>query len=182
VPVDLATLEGKARRVRLVLLDVDGVLTDSTILLSDGGEESKRFSIRDGTALVWATQAGLTTGLLSGRVSAASSRRALQLSIPIVVLGGTDKRAGLEQIRAEHGFTPDEIAYMGDDILDLPVLTRVGLSSAPADAVAEVRDRVDWIAGARGGRGAVRELIELILRAQGRWDAVVAAYLERETS
>ncbi len=182
MPVDLATIERKAGRIRLVLLDVDGVLTDGTFLLADDGTEQKRFDIRDGTAIVWAANAGLSVGLLSGRQSAASAFRAAQLGIKIVVLGGTDKLAGLRKILEAHSFAEDEVAYMGDDLLDLPVIERVGLSATPADGVAEVRERVHWISSKPGGHGAVRELVELILRAQGRWADVVASYTGREVS
>jgi 3-deoxy-D-manno-octulosonate 8-phosphate phosphatase (KDO 8-P phosphatase) len=182
VLIDPATLSERARRVRLILLDVDGVLTDGAIHLADNGAEQKRFDIRDGTAVVWAQGAGLAVGLLSGRQSAASARRASQLGIAIVVLGAGDKLDGYRRILDTHGFTDEDVAYMGDDLLDLPVLARVGLSSAPSDAVPEVLGRVHWVSGAPGGRGAVRELIELVLRAQGRWNAVVGAYLGQEPS
>lgn len=178
---DPTTLHRRAERVRLILLDVDGVLTDGKILLADDGGEQKRFDIRDGTAIVWAQAAGLVVGLLSGRQSAATSRRASQLGIQIVSLGAIDKLAGYERLIEAHGFADDEVAFMGDDLLDLPVLARVGLGAAPADAVEEVRGRVPWVAGAAGGNGAVRELVELVLRAQGRWDAVVASYLGQGT-
>jgi 3-deoxy-D-manno-octulosonate 8-phosphate phosphatase (KDO 8-P phosphatase) len=182
VPSDPATVEQHARRIRLVLLDVDGVLTDGTILVADDGTEQKRFSIRDGSAVVWAHAAGLLTGLLSGRPSAAAARRAAQLGIPIVVLGTGDKLEGLGKILTAHGLSDDEVAYMGDDLLDLPVLARVGLSAAPSDGAAEVRERVHWVSSVRGGHGAVREFIELILCAQGHWDPLVAGYLEREAT
>jgi 3-deoxy-D-manno-octulosonate 8-phosphate phosphatase (KDO 8-P phosphatase) len=177
VASDPASLHRLAERIRVILLDVDGVLTDGKILLSDDGAELKRFDVRDGTAIVWAQAAGLVVGLLSGRQSAATSRRASQLDIQIVSLGATDKLAGYERLAEAHGFADHEVAYMGDDLLDLPVLARVGLGAAPADAVEEVRARVPWVAGAPGGNGAVRELVELVLRAQGRWDAVVSSYL-----
>jgi 3-deoxy-D-manno-octulosonate 8-phosphate phosphatase (KDO 8-P phosphatase) len=180
--MDPATLADRARRVRLVLLDVDGVLTDATILLADDGAEQKRFSIRDGTAVVWAQGAGLTVALLSGRQSAATARRASQLGIGIVSQGAGDKLDTYRRLILAHGFTDDEVAYMGDDLLDLPVLLTVGLSAAPADAAADVRSRVSWVSSLRGGRGAVRELVELILRAQDRWSGIVASHLGQESS
>jgi 3-deoxy-D-manno-octulosonate 8-phosphate phosphatase (KDO 8-P phosphatase) len=166
-----------ARGIRLLLFDVDGVLTDGRILLHADGTESKQYHIRDGTGLVLARRSGLLTGLLSARTSASTTERARQLSIPIVRQGASNKLIVYEEILAEQGLTDRDVAFMGDDVQDLPVLTRVALSCAPADAVPEVRARVRWISKINGGAGAVRELIELVLRAQGTWDDLVAAYL-----
>lgn len=169
-------VHAKAQRIRLVLFDVDGVLTDGTVLLHGDGSEAKRFAIRDGTAIVWAQKAGLRTGVLSGRPSQATVQRALQLGMPIIYQGVADKREAFERILTEEEMDAAEVAYMADDLLDLPVLGRVGLSAAPADAVPEVRARVDWVSAAPGGAGAARDLIELVLRAQGRWDPLLQAY------
>jgi 3-deoxy-D-manno-octulosonate 8-phosphate phosphatase (KDO 8-P phosphatase) len=171
-------LAERARRLRLLLFDVDGVLTDGTILLDAEGRESKRFHIRDGTALVWARQAGLRTGLLSARTAAATTERARQLGIDVVRQQASDKAAAFAEILAEQGLSAGEVAYMGDDLMDLPVLRLAGLSAAPADAVAEVRARVHFVAPRPGGAGAVRDLIEGVLRAQDRWDAIAARYLD----
>ena len=173
-----ADLAERARRVRLLLFDVDGVLTDGKILLHADGSESKQFDIRDGTAIVLAQKAGVTTGLLSARQSAATAERAAQLRIPIVRQGAGDKLETLGEILAVEGLTAEEVAYMGDDLLDLPVLGRVGLAASPADAAPEVRERVHWISARRGGDGCVRELIELVLKAQGRWETLISAWLE----
>jgi 3-deoxy-D-manno-octulosonate 8-phosphate phosphatase (KDO 8-P phosphatase) len=173
-PDDLAPL---ARGLRLLLFDVDGVLTDGRILLHADGTESKQYHIRDGTGLVLAQRSGLLTGLLSARTSVSTLERARQLAIPIVRQGASNKLAAYREILAEHGLADHEVAFMGDDVQDLPVLTRVGLACAPADAVPEVRARVRWISTYGGGAGAVRELIELVLRAQGTWDGLVDAYL-----
>jgi 3-deoxy-D-manno-octulosonate 8-phosphate phosphatase (KDO 8-P phosphatase) len=170
-------MTGDARRVRLLLLDVDGVLTDGTILLHHDGAESKAFHIRDGAAIVWAQRAGLKVGLLSGRASDATVQRAAQLGIPLVVQGAADKLAAYEQILREAALEDGEVAYMGDDLQDLPVLRRVGFSAAPADAPAEVRSRVHWVSEQPGGHGAVRELIEHLLQTQGAWQNAVDHYL-----
>jgi 3-deoxy-D-manno-octulosonate 8-phosphate phosphatase (KDO 8-P phosphatase) len=170
-------MTGDARRVRLLLLDVDGVLTDGTILLHHDGAESKAFHIRDGAAIVWAQRAGLKVGLLSGRASEATVQRAAQLGIPLVVQGAADKLAAYEQILREAALEDGEVAYMGDDLQDLPVLRRVGFSAAPADAPAEVRSRVHWVSEQPGGHGAVRELIEYLLQTQGAWQNAVDQYL-----
>lgn len=170
-------LAERASRVRLILFDVDGVLTDGKVLLHADGSESKVFDIKDGTGIVWALKLGLTVGLLSARSSAATAQRAAQLGITLVHQGVHSKLETFEQIADSLMLEEDEVAYMGDDILDLPVLLRVGLAAAPADAAADVRSRVHWVATASGGAGAARELIELIVRAQGRWDALLSSYL-----
>jgi 3-deoxy-D-manno-octulosonate 8-phosphate phosphatase (KDO 8-P phosphatase) len=170
------SIHEKATRIRLLLFDVDGVLTDGVVVMHADGSESKRFHIRDGAAMVWAQRAGLSVGLLSARSSAATSQRAAQLAIRIVVQGVASKLGAYERILKDAGLQDDAVAYMGDDLLDLPVLARAGLSAAPADAAPEVRERVDWISAAGGGHGAARELIEVVLRAQQRWDGVVREY------
>jgi len=167
----------RASRVRLILFDVDGVLTDGTLLLHADGSESKVFDIKDGTGIVWAQRLGLTVGFLSARSSAATTQRAAQLGITLVHQGVGSKLETFEQITDSLMLDEDTVAYMGDDILDLPVLARVGLATAPADAAEDVRSRVHWVARAKGGAGAARELIELILRAQGRWDPLLSTYL-----
>lgn len=167
----------RARRIRLLLLDVDGVLTDGKIQLHHDGTESKQFDIRDGTGIVLAQKAGIRVGLLSARQSAATVERAAQLRITLVRQGALDKRTTYEEIRHELDLGDAEIAFMGDDLLDLPVLGRVGLAAAPADAVEIVRSRVHWVSARRGGDGAVRELTELLLTAQDKWDDLVAEWL-----
>jgi 3-deoxy-D-manno-octulosonate 8-phosphate phosphatase (KDO 8-P phosphatase) len=167
------TLDERAANIRLLLFDVDGVLTDGVVMMHADGSESKGFHIRDGAAIVWAQRAGLKVGLLSARSSGATSQRAAQLAVRLVVQGVANKLSAYEQIVREAGIDDGAVAYMGDDLLDLPVLGRVGFSAAPADAAAEVRARVNWVSSAAGGRGAARELIELVLRAQKRWDEVV---------
>ena len=173
-----ATSEVRARaaNIKLILLDVDGVLTDGAVVIYGDGSESKRFHIRDGIALVWAQRAGLTVGLLSARQSPTTAQRAAQLGITLVHQGVSSKIDTYDQIVGDMVLTDSQVAYMGDDIVDLAVLRRVGLSAAPANAVAEVRTRVDFVSTQPGGDGAVRELVELILRAQEHWDQLVAAY------
>jgi 3-deoxy-D-manno-octulosonate 8-phosphate phosphatase (KDO 8-P phosphatase) len=163
----------KAARLQLLLFDVDGVLTDGTLHVHHDGSESKAFWVRDGTAIVYAHRAGLVTGLLSARFSPSTTHRAAQLGITIVEQSSLNKLAVFERILAERGLRDDEVAFMGDDILDLPVLLRAGVSACPADAVPEVRERVDWVSPSPGGRGAVRDLVELVLRARGAWDPIV---------
>jgi 3-deoxy-D-manno-octulosonate 8-phosphate phosphatase (KDO 8-P phosphatase) len=170
------TIESKAARIKLVLFDVDGVLTDGTVVIHADGTESKAFGIRDGIAMIWAQRAGLKVGFLSARTSATTPHRAAQLGISIVYQGVPNKADAFDHILAAEHVAEAEVAYMGDDIVDLAVLARAGLSAAPADAVPEVQARVDWVTPAPGGRGAARELLEFVLRAQGRWDPIVASY------
>ena len=165
------------RGIKLLLFDVDGVLTDGRILVHGDGSESKQFHIRDGAGIVWAQRAGLAIGLLSARLAAATAVRATQLGISIVVQGVADKLAGYEQILAAQGLTDDQVGYMGDDLHDLPVLRRAGFSAAPADAAPEVLAAVQWVSASGGGHGAARECIEHVLRGQGAWRAAVGVYL-----
>lgn len=161
----------------MLLFDVDGVLTDGKVVIHRDGSESKQFHIRDGTAIVLAHRAGLLTGFLSARSSPSTLIRASQLSVKIVSQGITSKLATYTQILSEHGLTDTEVAFMGDDLLDLPVLARAGLSAAPADAVPEVRSQVAWVSNACGGQGAAREFIEAILKAKNRWKTTIQGYL-----
>jgi 3-deoxy-D-manno-octulosonate 8-phosphate phosphatase (KDO 8-P phosphatase) len=170
------SVQAKASAVRLLLFDVDGVLTDGAVLMHADGSESKSFHIRDGAALVWAQRAGLSVGFPSARTSGATAQRAAQLGIRIVSQGVAHKADAYEAICRQAGLEDSAVAFMGDDLLDLPVLSRAGLSAAPADAAPEVLASVDWVSPSGGGRGAARELIELVLRAQGRWNDVVQQY------
>jgi 3-deoxy-D-manno-octulosonate 8-phosphate phosphatase (KDO 8-P phosphatase) len=170
------TVEQRAARIRLVLFDVDGVLTDGRVLLHGDGSESKQFHIRDGIVMVWAQRVGLRVGLLSARTSPTTAARAAQLGVTLVYQGVASKIDAYDEIIGDIGFGDDEVAYMGDDIVDLGVLARVGLAGAPADAAPEVRDRVHWVAPSNGGAGAAREFLELVLRAQGRWEAIVRSF------
>jgi 3-deoxy-D-manno-octulosonate 8-phosphate phosphatase (KDO 8-P phosphatase) len=170
------SIEARAARIRLLVFDVDGVLTDGVVVMHADGTESKGFHIRDGAAIVWAQRLGIPVALLSARASGATSQRAAQLAIRTVVQGAGNKLQGYEQIVRDAGLPDDQVAFMGDDLLDLPVLARVGLAAAPADAAAEVIEGVHWVSSRPGGRGAVREFIEMVLRAQGRWADVVREY------
>jgi 3-deoxy-D-manno-octulosonate 8-phosphate phosphatase (KDO 8-P phosphatase) len=171
------SIHARAAKIRLVLFDVDGVLTDGKLLLHADGTESKQFDIKDGTAIVWALRLGFTVGFLSARMSAATSQRAAQLGVTLVHQGVASKLETYEQIVDVLLMEDEQVAYMGDDVLDLPVLARVGLAAAPADAAGDVRSRVHWVSARRGGDGAARELIEIVLRAQNKWEGILAMYL-----
>lgn len=170
------SIEARAARIRLLVFDVDGVLTDGVVTMHADGTESKGFHIRDGAAIVWAQRLGIPVALLSARASGATSQRAAQLAIRTVVQGGGNKLQGYEQIVRDAGLPDEQVAFMGDDLLDLPVLSRVGLAAAPADAASDVIESVHWVSTRPGGRGAVREFIEMVLRAQGRWADVLREY------
>ena len=167
-------LAARCRALRLVLTDVDGVLTDGTFLLLPDGREAKSFHIRDGLGMVLAQRAGLRLGLLSGRASESVAARARELGLEVVRQGVSDKAAAFEEILREQGLRAQEVAYMGDDLNDLAVLTRAGLSAAPADAPFEVRAQAFMVTDAPGGRGCFREFLEAILRARGEWESLLA--------
>jgi 3-deoxy-D-manno-octulosonate 8-phosphate phosphatase (KDO 8-P phosphatase) len=172
-----AEVSDRARQIRVILFDVDGVLTDGGVIVHADGSESKRFDIKDGAGIVMARRAGLTVGLLSARHSASTQHRARQLGVDVVRQGVADKAAALEELMESQQWPSEVIAYMGDDVVDLPVLRRVGLGACPADAVAEVRAAAHLVSARPGGHGAARAFIEDILQAQGHWDALVAGYL-----
>ena len=174
-------LARRCRALRLLLTDVDGVLTDGTVLFLADGTETKAFHIRDGLGVVLAQRAGLKVGLLSGRASEVTALRARELGIQLVRQGAVDKGAAFREVLREESLAPHEVAYMGDDVNDLPVLTEVGLSGAPADAPFEVRSAAFMVTDARGGQGCFREFVEAILRARGDWDGLLAALAQGST-
>jgi len=161
----------KAGRVRLLLLDVDGVLTDGGIVYDAAGVESKRFHVRDGHGIKLLQRAGIGVGIITGRVSAVVDVRARELGIALVRQGAADKVAAWRAILEETGLSPAQTAYAGDDIVDIPLLRAVGFSASVADAEEAVREAVDFVASRGGGRGAVREIADFILRAAGAWEA-----------
>lgn len=168
-----AELEQRARAIRLVLLDVDGVLTDGRLSFVDGDAPGVSFNIQDGLGLKLLQQAGLRVGLLSGRSSAAVERRARDLRLDHAILGRVDKGVALTELLAEIGVADHELAFAGDDLPDLAVLARCGLGFAPANAVTEVRAAAHVQLERRGGEGAVRELVELLLGWRGVWTEIV---------
>ena len=167
----------RARRVRLLVLDVDGVLTDGRMILSERGDELKAFHTHDGMGITLARRAGLAVALVTGEKSPIAQRRGAKLGIDDVVLGARRKGETLSELMTRHGVKAEAVAFMGDDILDIPALQRAGLALAPANAVAEVQAIAHLVTRAAGGAGAVREGVELILRAQGRWRETVRAFV-----
>lgn len=166
----------RARKTRLLMMDVDGVLTDGRIIQDSQGHELKVFDVKDGHGIVMAHRAKLRTALISGRESETITRRAQELGIELVFQKIWNKLEVYEKILADTQFTHDEIAYIGDDLVDIPLMRRVGLAVAVADAVDEVKAAAHLVTQRPGGQGAVRELIELILRAQGHWDRLLERY------
>ena len=167
----------RARAVRLLLLDVDGVLTDGGLRYDDGGGEAKTFHVHDGHGLKLLQGQGIPVGIVTSRQSPLVQRRARELGLAHLRQGCADKRTALEALLAETGLAADAVAYVGDDVIDLPAMRRVGLAIAVADAHPELRARAHWTTGRPGGRGAVREVCDLLLAAQGRLDAALAPYL-----
>lgn len=164
--VSEADLRARARGLKLVLTDVDGVLTDGGVYVSDGGEAMKRFSIRDGMGVARLREVGLDVGIITGENSAPVARRAEKLHIEELHLGIADKSATLDAILERRGLRPEEVAHIGDDVNDLPLLERVGLSAAPGDALPMVAERVHLVTRAVGGHGAFREFAEWIIAAR----------------
>jgi 3-deoxy-D-manno-octulosonate 8-phosphate phosphatase (KDO 8-P phosphatase) len=166
-------LTERAARVRLLVFDVDGVLTEGGLYYGEHGEVMKRFDVKDGHGLVMARLAGLRTALLTARSSSIVEVRGQELGLSAVLQGRKNKAAGFRELLAQLAVSPEQCAYMGDDLNDLGPLGQAGLSACPADAAPEVRQEVHYIARNRGGHGAARELVELCLKASGRWEATV---------
>ena len=166
----------RAARVKLLILDVDGVLTDGRVVYGSGGIEMKFFDIKDGHGLMLLQKAGIEVALLSGRESEVNRRRAKDMHIDEVYENVKFKKPVMREILKTHGLAAEDLAYMGDDLIDLPAMRMVGLAMAPADAVPEVLAEAHWVAGLPGGRGAVRQGCELILKAKGDWEEVARRY------
>lgn len=182
VPVRSAAWQaalGKAKEIKTLLLDVDGVLTDGSLIYSHEGQESKAFNTQDGFGLRLLREAGLELGVITARSSEAVARRCANLKMRYVYQGADSKLTAYQEILKQSGCRPFEVAYMGDDWLDLVLLTRVGLSVAPANAVAEVRAMAHYTTENSGGKGAVRELCNLILEAKGRYQELLQSYMNR---
>jgi 3-deoxy-D-manno-octulosonate 8-phosphate phosphatase (KDO 8-P phosphatase) len=182
MPLAIRQLRARARKIKLLLLDVDGVLTDGRIYYlprSGGGMfETKTFHSRDGLGLRLAREGGLKTGIISGRSSPAVEFRARELEIDFVQEGALEKIAPYEKILHAANLRDEEICYVGDDIVDLPILRRAGLAVGVADSDPLLRRFVHYLTRQPGGRGAVREIIELILHAQDKWDSVSERFLK----
>jgi 3-deoxy-D-manno-octulosonate 8-phosphate phosphatase (KDO 8-P phosphatase) len=178
VPSDVhpAEVERRARRIKLLLMDCDGVLTDGRLELLENGDEQKTFHARDGQGISLLQRAGLKTGIISGRTSSAVERRARDLGMTYVRQSATDKLETLDEILALARLSLHECAFIGDDLADIPVMQRVELAVAVADAVAETKQVAQLVTEQRGGQGAIREVTDFILKAQGRWDELMKRF------
>ena len=171
-----ARVIARARKVTLLATDVDGVMTDGRMFIGDGGDEVKAFHTRDGIGFNLARLAGLKLAMITGETSTIAKARGTKLGADSIVLGARRKGDVLEALAAEHGIALGAIAYVGDDLLDLPALQRAGLAIAVGDAVAEVKAAAHVVTRATGGHGAIREVVELILRSQGVWQQTVERF------
>lgn len=171
-----AEVRRRVEQVKLLVLDVDGVLTDGRLFYHDEGTESKAFDVRDGHGIKMLWQAGIETAIISGRSCPSVDKRAADLGIKEVVQGVRDKVPSLEKLLSDKGLQPEQMAFVGDDVVDLPVMNRVGFAVAVADASEHLFDMAHYVTLAPGGRGAVREVAELILGVQGLWSKVAAPY------
>lgn len=171
-------MKTKAKDIRLLLLDVDGVLTNGQIIYDCTGNELKMFDVRDGHGLKLIQRAGIQVGIITGRRSQVVARRAEELGISILYQGAINKLEPFLEIMTKTGLASHQVAYVGDDLIDLPVMRRVGFSATVADAAPEVLSRVDYVAARSGGRGAVREICDLLLRAGGHWKEVTSRYFD----
>jgi 3-deoxy-D-manno-octulosonate 8-phosphate phosphatase (KDO 8-P phosphatase) len=174
-----AAVRKKAGRIKLLLLDVDGVLTDGRIVVDHRGREIKSFDVRDGQGIRLLQRAGIQVGIVSGRSSAAVNHRAKELGIKLVYQDADDKLVAYEKIKRATGLSDMEVAYVGDDLVDLPLLRRVGLAITVNDCWAGLKRLSDHVTTASGGRGAVREVTDLLLRAQLKWRNATRQYDRR---
>lgn len=168
----------KLKNIELLILDVDGVMTDGRIIWDTNGVETKFFNVKDGHGIKLIQRAGIQVGIITGRTSPVVDLRAKELGIEFVYQGALRKLESYEDILRKTGLGDHQVAYMGDDVIDVPVMRRVGFSAAPADAVPDVRAVVDFISSCGGGMGAVRELCDLLLKGRGEWDRLVAQRYE----
>ena len=177
---DSASIERRASRIKLLLLDCDGVLTDGTLTLQEHGDEQKSFNVRDGHGIVLLHRAGLKAGIISGRKSGLVDRRAQELGMSpeLVRQGCLDKIKDFDELLAQVGIGENAVAFVGDDVTDVPLMQRVEFAVAVADAVAETRSVAHYVTHAPGGHGAVREVIEIILKAQGHWHSLMQRYFK----
>jgi 3-deoxy-D-manno-octulosonate 8-phosphate phosphatase (KDO 8-P phosphatase) len=169
-----------AKHIKLVITDIDGVLTDGSLFYDNNGEEYKAFNAKDGHGLRMLEKAGIAVAIITGRQSELVNHRAanLNLSPNMIYQGYSDKRLAFEDLLKKTGLLPTQIAYIGDDVIDLPVMTKVGLAIAVQDAHWFVLKHSDWVSQQRGGRGAVREICEMLLEAQGKLHIVLESYLK----
>ncbi len=175
---DLSAIERRASRIKLLLMDCDGVLTDGRLWLLENGGEQKCFNTKDGLGLELLRRAGLRSGIITGRTSHALTRRAEELGVEFLRQGDEQKLKAFEEVLAKAGLDESRVAFIGDDLSDIPLMKRCELGVAVADAVDETRAVAHYVTRAKGGRGAVREVVEMILKSQGLWNDLIEPYLK----
>jgi len=175
---DSSSIQKRAAHIKLLLMDCDGVLTDGQVWILENGDDQKTFNVRDGLGLTLLHRAGLKSGVISGRTSSALERRARDMGMEFIRQGRQDKCTAFEEGVPRAGRTEAEVAYLGDDLLDIPLMRRVEFAVAVADATAETKSHAHYVTKAPGGKGAIREVVEIILKTQGRWHDLVAPYLK----
>lgn len=166
----------KLADIRLLLLDVDGVMTDGGIIYDGNGLETKVFNVKDGHGIKMLQRHGIEVGIITGRTSLVVDIRARELGIDLVYQGALKKLESYHDVKRRTGFTDSQIAYMGDDVIDVPVMRRVIFAAAPVDGLLEARNAAHYVTSCAGGRGAVREICDLILKGRGFWDEIAARY------
>ncbi len=169
-------MQERLKKIELLLLDVDGILTDGRIIYSNDGQETKAFDVKDGHGLKLIQRAGIKVGIITGRQSQVVIKRAEELGVEFLYQGSRDKLEPYYEILQKTGFSDEQVAYVGDDVVDLPVLTRVGFAATVIDAVEDVKPYVHYVTERPGGRGAVREICDLILKQSDRWQSVAGKY------
>lgn len=169
-------MKDKLKDIKLLLLDVDGVMTDGGIIYDGNGLETKVFNVKDGHGIKMLQRHGIAVGIITGRTSKVVDIRAAELGIELVYQGALKKLESYVDVKLRTGLDDSQIAYVGDDVIDVPVMRRVAFAAAPSDGLPEARNVADYVTSCAGGRGAVREVCDLILKGQGLWDEVVSRY------
>ena len=169
-------MNDKLKEIKLLLLDVDGVMTDGGIIYDGNGLETKVFNVKDGHGIKMLQRYGIEVGIITGRTSKVVDIRAKELGIELVYQGALKKLDSFADVKLKTGLIDSQIAYIGDDVIDVPVMRRVAFAAAPSDGLPEARNAADYVTSCGGGRGAVREVCDLILKGQGLWDEVVIRY------
>lgn len=174
--MDRIELKTRAKKIKMILMDTDGVLTEGKIIFFSGGGEAKAFDVKDGVGIKLAQRVGIKMGIITGRSSEAVTRRAQELGIDELRQGAREKLISYEEILLKHSLKDEEVCFIGDDIIDIPVMKRVGFPVAVADAHKDILSFSVYQTDLKGGQGAVREVIDFIIRAQGKWDQIIKRY------
>lgn len=169
-------MEERIRKIKWAFFDVDGVLTDGRIIINGNGEEIKSFSVKDGIGIQMLHMAGIKTGIITGRSSKAVEIRAKELKIELLVQGSQDKLVDFYKLKEYYGFLEEEVMFVGDDVVDIPILRRVGFAVTVPDAPQEVKVLSHYVTNNSGGKGAVREVCDLVLKTQGKYDYIIQRY------